>query len=795
MKMKDKSQFFRKVVYAALSFIVIGSTIFTYVPPTVKAEETKIFTDIKATDYFYEAVNDLASREIVAGYSDQTFRPFQPVTRAQAAKVLSLALGLDVEKVENPGFQDVKPADGYYHYVAALAKAGIISGFGDNTFRPQETLSRAQMAKILSIGFALGEDNLTNNPFTDVPKDAWYTKYLSKLLLNQITYGTTSNTFSPNERVTRGQLAEFIIRSERAVEPSLIGWVSAGEPVSDAMISLLNSNGEKIFEDEELMTTEYGDIRLESVDSLPSDFKVVVQGGSVAGTEFSGKLMADVRDYHPGTDTIYVNVVTTMVSVYLDQHPAATMQEAEEAIKKFLEIPLLENLPTGMHLTGEYFSYELFLSEATNNGGINAYINQLIGELDSGKTHSFHQELPQGVASFIAINLAKGALSYTGGELAGWGLSTLGVDFGKKEDQTEEERKKIQEGLEGMKNQLNQMSIQLDDVNEKLGNIMSELNKISHKIDMSSYNGRISDMSTLISDVEGISKSLVNNVKNPPTNVASYKNRMIRNIELNILDKDLMVHNQLTGKIAGQQPLLQLWKEIVYNERFLTQQDYDLIESQFEYFEQLQEHMLLLQVEYYHATEETEGDNSELIMECIERFEAQIAEQRAMLPKPIPKNTIVDTTANLMYYSKNIAIEFPSSVSIDKKSHDTMSGEMSQLAASNPAELNDWKPFSTSDVEKFTKGKKENFPLSPVEFINNGWPGVKGGTIVVVAVNDMPGYMPGRLFYFVNNGKIESFSKLYPPEGINAKDATVFPLIMVSRSITDKDYGYKHLQK
>ncbi|MFC5541625.1 S-layer homology domain-containing protein [Ureibacillus suwonensis] len=70
------------------------------VAPTGFAEAAS-FPDVKSTDYFYEAVTSLTERGIIKGFPDGTFKPYQSVTRGQAAKILAGVLGLDTNNVKN----------------------------------------------------------------------------------------------------------------------------------------------------------------------------------------------------------------------------------------------------------------------------------------------------------------------------------------------------------------------------------------------------------------------------------------------------------------------------------------------------------------------------------------------------------------------------------------------------------------------------------------------------------------------------------------------------------------------
>ncbi|WP_240374282.1 S-layer homology domain-containing protein [Bacillus piscicola] len=167
------------------------------------------FTDVPEDYWAYEEMDEMVSEGIVSGYPDGTFRPQQPVTRAQSAVILGRALDVDTVKRAEPVFSDVTPTTSGAGYIAALVEEGIFKE-GD-TFRPGESLTRAQMAKILVEAFGL--EGKGDKVFSDVTYTYWAYDYVSTLVANEITTGTTPYTFSPSDPVTRVQLAVFVERA------------------------------------------------------------------------------------------------------------------------------------------------------------------------------------------------------------------------------------------------------------------------------------------------------------------------------------------------------------------------------------------------------------------------------------------------------------------------------------------------------------------------------------------------------------------------------------------------------
>lgn len=177
------------------------------------------FKDVPTNNSHYAAIENLASKNIISGYSDGTFRPGNYVTRAQAAKIIAKSLNLASSTQSRQQFRDVPVNSEYYGVIQALNERNIIGGYSsDNTFRPNEWLTRAQMAKILTRAFNLEEARTISYPFRDIPNSSSF-KYDIQTIYNAgITNGTSATAFSPNASVTRGQMASFVLRARDGVK-------------------------------------------------------------------------------------------------------------------------------------------------------------------------------------------------------------------------------------------------------------------------------------------------------------------------------------------------------------------------------------------------------------------------------------------------------------------------------------------------------------------------------------------------------------------------------------------------
>ncbi len=113
--------------------------------------ETGAFSDVSQDDWYFQAVANCAAEGYVTGYGGGAMRPNQPITRQEAFVIIGKVLGLDTTDGSAPGFADAgNIAPWAVGSVNALNKAGLLSGYGDNTVRPLRNTTRAEMVTMLN---------------------------------------------------------------------------------------------------------------------------------------------------------------------------------------------------------------------------------------------------------------------------------------------------------------------------------------------------------------------------------------------------------------------------------------------------------------------------------------------------------------------------------------------------------------------------------------------------------------------------------------------------------------------
>ncbi|HET9494308.1 MAG TPA: S-layer homology domain-containing protein [Chloroflexia bacterium] len=170
------------------------------------------FSDVPPGSTFYDYIRCLACRGIVIGYSDGTFRPNVDVTRGQAAKIVTNSAGYDDPiPPTTQTFTDVPPGHPFWLYVERAALHGVIGGYSDGTYRPANNMTRGQLAKVTSEAAEHNDPiPLDRQTFSDVPVGSTFWVYIERLALHGIVGGYSDGTFRPNNNVTRGQTSKIV---------------------------------------------------------------------------------------------------------------------------------------------------------------------------------------------------------------------------------------------------------------------------------------------------------------------------------------------------------------------------------------------------------------------------------------------------------------------------------------------------------------------------------------------------------------------------------------------------------
>ncbi len=193
---------------------------------TAEPAEAIVFEDVPAGYWAEPYIDALSSRGLISGYDDGTFRPDQPVTRAQTANIVSRTFNLTADKASLE-FSDVEPDYWARESVGEVVRGGFMTGFPDDTFKPNLPVTRTQALITLVTGLGIEPPQNIQaalSRYTDanaIPQ--WANEKIaaatdSSLVVN---YPDTAQ-LKPNEPTTRAELSALIYQAlvrEGVVEP------------------------------------------------------------------------------------------------------------------------------------------------------------------------------------------------------------------------------------------------------------------------------------------------------------------------------------------------------------------------------------------------------------------------------------------------------------------------------------------------------------------------------------------------------------------------------------------------
>ncbi|SFJ54157.1 S-layer homology domain-containing protein [Halobacillus dabanensis] len=168
------------------------------------------FNDVSSNYWAYDEIKQLNKEGIINGYSDGNFGPADNVTRAQVAKMVGESLNLQPSSTNQ--FKDVSSSHWAYGYINAAVKAGLVTGYENGTFKPDEAITRAEIAAIINRAFEFSNDS-SSYSFNDMRSSHWAYDDVYVLASNSITSGYVDNTFRPNEEATRAEFSAFLYRA------------------------------------------------------------------------------------------------------------------------------------------------------------------------------------------------------------------------------------------------------------------------------------------------------------------------------------------------------------------------------------------------------------------------------------------------------------------------------------------------------------------------------------------------------------------------------------------------------
>lgn len=239
------------------------------------------FKDVDENNPYLADITLLSNLSIIHGYEDGTFKPKADVTRGEFATMVWRLFDME-EPTSTNRFSDVDSKKYYAKAINKLAEINIIHGYGNGTFKPNQSVTREEAAKILALALELPLNGKAK--FLDVPSSSPFSKYISALNDVEIVSGTSETLYRPKLNITREQVASILARAYNFDD-------------SDFVLSLLHVNDTHgRVEEMAKLATAVKEVRKEKTDALLLHAGDVLSG-TLYSNEFLGQADLEMMNY------------------------------------------------------------------------------------------------------------------------------------------------------------------------------------------------------------------------------------------------------------------------------------------------------------------------------------------------------------------------------------------------------------------------------------------------------------------------------------------------------------------
>ncbi len=347
-----------------ISALLAGVTLFSLMGGfwLSNAAETVSLSDIGGTTY-ENAITFLVGEGVVEGYPDGTYKPNQTINRAELLKIILEASDADMSGAATSCFPDVSGDDWYVKYVCTAKALGIVEGYPDGTFKPALTVNFVEALKIIELGYDLEAGAVS---------DPWYKRYVDTASgYNMIPH----EILAFGAGLTRGQMADMITRLNKYQDGTQEAYLleSYGEN-GDTVVTY------EIIKEREASLTTVAPAKLSSsvIDTFSSDIPVLKTMNFSASINETQTSVASASNY---------DEVMNFLEVDLSAERKALLEQ-----NKFVLVPLED---TKFNDFNYYTEYDEMLGVLDEIGG---RYNEMDREPQNAKLittdavlHAFHK--------------------------------------------------------------------------------------------------------------------------------------------------------------------------------------------------------------------------------------------------------------------------------------------------------------------------------------------------------------------------------------------------------------------
>src|SRR3989338_1627500 len=180
----------KKFLFAIAAFFLLGSFV-----------NAAAFSDVGYDHPYQVAISNLHFFDFIKGYDDGGFHPDEKINRAEFTKIVVGAVfsSSEIEECTESSFSDVPEGQWFTSYICMATAKSIVKGYEDGTFKPTQTITFAEAAKIITKTFSISSEE--DNP--------WYKPFIIAL---EVRRASPPSVVAVDAPITRGEMAEMIFR-------------------------------------------------------------------------------------------------------------------------------------------------------------------------------------------------------------------------------------------------------------------------------------------------------------------------------------------------------------------------------------------------------------------------------------------------------------------------------------------------------------------------------------------------------------------------------------------------------
>ncbi len=219
--MKIKYSIFTKAIYLLFAF-VISSSFGAYVTlaesesVATTSSGTQVvntgFSDVNRTHPNYTSITYLSQLGVIGGYADSSFKPDNPINRAEVLKIILKGSGIEADESYSNHFPDVKDSDWFAPFVMKAKALGFVKGNdADSTFTPARQVNLAEFLKMLLVANKIDVSSFEGKKVVaNIPSDAWYANYVNYAVVLGIVSKDAGENVDAGKLLSRGEVVEML---------------------------------------------------------------------------------------------------------------------------------------------------------------------------------------------------------------------------------------------------------------------------------------------------------------------------------------------------------------------------------------------------------------------------------------------------------------------------------------------------------------------------------------------------------------------------------------------------------